>query len=263
MRHGSLQRNLWRQIPVLGALVLVLLGAACGGGDDKTDGPAARNPTDPRRVPTATIPADRPTPIAALEIGQTRTTALPETYVVKAGDTLGTIASELGVSNEELTRANPGINPSGLRIGQELRIPRPSPTPTPSAVARGPATPTGSPGRTPAPSPTPTSTPTSTPGRSPATAGSPSPSPSASSPSPSPSPGARSPSPSATPTGTAATSSTYTVQAGDTGCAIARKLGVSITALAQANGMSVDALGNLRVGQVLQAPRSTGEGPGC
>ena len=247
MRDSGLQRNLWRHTLALGALVLAVLGAACGGGDDKTDGPAARNPTDPRRVPTATVPADRPTPIAALEIGQTRTTALPETYVVKAGDTLGTIASELGVSNDELTRANPGINPSGLRIGQELRIPRPSATPTPSAVARGPATPTGSPGRTSTPSPSPTSTP----GRSPAPVAS-----------PSPSPGTRSPSPAATPAGTAA-GGTYTVQAGDTGCAIARKLGVSITALAQANSMSVDALGSLRVGQMLQVPRSTGEGPGC
>ena len=257
MRDSGLQRNLWRRTLALGVLVLAVLGAACGGGDDKTDGPAARNPTDPRRVPTATVPADRPTPIAALEIGQTRTTALPETYVVKAGDTLGTIASELGVSNDELTRANPGINPSGLRIGQELRIPRPSPTPTPSAVVRGPATPTGSPGRTSTPSPSPTSTP----GRSPAPVASPSPSPGSPLPG-SPSPGTRSPSPAATPAGTAA-GGTYTVQAGDTGCAIARKLGVSITALAQANSMSVDALGSLRVGQMLQVPRSTGEGPGC
>ena len=56
---------------------------------------------------------------------------------------------------------------------------------------------------------------------------------------------------------------TYTVQAGDTGCSIARSQGVSLSAHAQANNTSIDGLANLRVGQTLQVPRSTGESPGC
>ena len=40
----------------------------------------------------------------------------PDSYVVKAGDTLGAVATSLGVSVEELTRANPNINPQSLRI---------------------------------------------------------------------------------------------------------------------------------------------------
>lgn len=248
MRETVRRRITRRMAAALVLLALVALLAACGGGDDKQDSKTARNPTDPRRVPTATAPAPGGTPLAALEIGGARSPTLPEVYVVKAGDTIGVIAAELGISADALTRANPNLDPRGLRIGQELRVPRPTPTATATAVARGPATPTGTPGR----SPTPTAA--GTPGRSP------SPTP-AGSPRPTGSPTAvRTPTPAASPSSAAGT---YTVVSGDTGCAIARKLGVSLTALAQANGLSVDGLGSLRVGQVLQVPRSTGEGPGC
>jgi LysM repeat protein len=236
------------------ALLLALASAACGGGVDEGS-EAARNPTDPRRVPTATIPAQRGTPIAALDLGQARPASLPETYVVKAGDTLGVIAADLGITVEALVAANPNIDPRGLRIGQELRVPRPSPSPTPANVARGPATPTrtptatatGAPGRSPTPTATPARTPTATPqaGTAAATA-------------------TRTPTPTAAPTATpSAGGQTYVVQAGDTACAIARRFSVSLTALAQANGLSLDQLASLRVGQELRIPPSTGESPGC
>ena len=228
--------------------VLMAGAAACGGGDDKSGGKAvARNPTDPRRVPTATVPAQLPTPIPALETGQSQRTAPPETYLVRAGDTLGSISRDLGVAADELTRANPGINPNSLRIGQELRIPRPSATPVPTSALRGPATSTAPAGGTPAVAGTtatrsPTAAGTGTAVRTATQTGSPV---------------------AGTPTSTAGAGGTYTVEAGDTGCAIARKLGVSLTALAQANSLSIDGLASLRIGQVLQVPARTGEGPGC
>ena len=47
-------------------------------------------------------------------------------YVIKAGDTLGTIAQkELGSKNrwKELQEANPGLDPRNLRAGQKIKIP--------------------------------------------------------------------------------------------------------------------------------------------
>lgn len=231
---------------------LILATIACGGGDGDSDDTAARNPTDPRRVPTATVPAERPTPLPALDSGGTSPASRPESYVVKAGDTLGAVATSLGVSVEELTRANPNVNPQSLRIGDELRVPRPTATAT--TGPRGPATPTGTPGRTATPTgtatrtPTGTATATATPGgRATATA----------------TPGAGTRTPTATATPASGAGSTYTVESGDTACSIARTLGVSLTALAQANNTSVDGLASLRIGQTLQVPRSTGESAGC
>jgi LysM repeat protein len=238
------------------ALSLALtLAAACGGGDKEADS-AARNPTDPRRVPTATLPAQRPTAIAAIDGGQgAGRPALPDSYVVKAGDTLGSIATDLGITTDELSRANPNIDPRGLRIGQELRVPRVTPTPSGSGQ-RGSPSPTP-PGGSPAASPTGarTATPAASPGTSATPSGARTATPPASA-SASPRPSGASPSPAGSP-------GTYTVQSGDTGCALARRFGVSLQQLAQANGISVDALANLSVGQSLRIPASTGADPGC
>ena len=248
-RVRAMQSRIWQRGPAVFACALLFaFAAACGGGDSKEEA-AARNPTDPRRVPTATAPAQLGTPLAALELSGPSGTArpassVPDSYVVKAGDTLGSIATELRVPVGDLTRANPGIDPAGLRIGQELRVPSPTPTAT--------ATPTGTPRAAGSPTGTATATRTPTPGAT-ATAAA----------------GTRTPTPSATPsptrTATAAASApgTYTVESGDTACGIARKLGVSITALAQANSTTLEGLANLRIGQTLQTPRSTGEAPVC
>jgi LysM repeat protein len=258
-------------------LVLLLVGlAACGGGDGNDSGDAAaRNPTDPRRVPTATVPSEQPTPIPALESSESGSGSRPDSYVVKAGDTLGAVAASLGVSVEELTRANPNVNPQSLRIGDELRVPRASPTAT--TGPRGPATPTGTPGsgtatstgtatptRTATSTASPTGTATGSPTRTSTATGTASATPTRTGTA---TPTATSGAGTRTPTSTASPSSsgggTYTVQSGDTGCSIARSQGVSLSALAQANNISIDGLANLRVGQTLQVPRSTGESPGC
>jgi nucleoid-associated protein YgaU len=48
-------------------------------------------------------------------------------YVVKAGDTLSQIAKQYGVTLQALVEANDIRDPSLIRVGQELFIPRPSP----------------------------------------------------------------------------------------------------------------------------------------
>lgn len=45
------------------------------------------------------------------------------THVVKSGETLTTISRRYGVRVDQLTAANPGLNPRRMRIGQEIRIP--------------------------------------------------------------------------------------------------------------------------------------------
>lgn len=234
-----------------GVVLAITLGAC--GGDDDGGGDAAKNLTDPRRVPTATLPAAIPSPIAALDVGGVRSNE-PETYVVKAGDTLGAVAAQLGVSAEELSRANPGINPQSLRVGQELRVPRPTPTPAAGGV-RGPVTPT-----TPAGSRTATTTTTTTAATGTRTATTPATSTTGGS-----TPAAATATRAATAAATAAAGnpSTYTVQSGDNACAIVKRFGISLTQLAQANGTTAAALGSLRVGQQLTIPASTGAAPGC
>ena len=72
--------------------------------------PAATTPTNP--MPTATlIPSAPPTPT-------------PVIYVVQAGDTLGAIAKEFGVTVEALQEVNAISDPTRLQIDQELVIPQ-------------------------------------------------------------------------------------------------------------------------------------------
>ena len=44
-------------------------------------------------------------------------------YTIRRGDTPSTVARKLGISLDSLMRANPGIEPRYLRIGQKLNIP--------------------------------------------------------------------------------------------------------------------------------------------
>lgn len=44
-------------------------------------------------------------------------------YTIRPGDTFHSIAMMHGISTEELMRANPGVNPYHLRIGQRIVIP--------------------------------------------------------------------------------------------------------------------------------------------
>jgi teichoic acid transport system ATP-binding protein len=70
----------------------------------------------------------------ARDLGTSKTTArqrrrsasrdrLPKSiYIVKAGDTLGSIAQKVGVSVTKLQALNPGLDQFSLQSGQKLRI---------------------------------------------------------------------------------------------------------------------------------------------
>jgi len=55
------------------------------------------------------------------------TAATPDdgVYTIQSGDTFSKIASRLGISLDALMRANPGVNPSRLQIGQKIVLPKP------------------------------------------------------------------------------------------------------------------------------------------
>jgi LysM repeat protein len=231
-----------RRTLVLATTIVGLALVACGGGESGGTS-AARDLKDPKTVPTATVPVQQlASPFPAVDVGQqvAKPPELPDVYVVKPGDTPAGIAASLGIDATELLRANNIDDPRSLKVGQQLRIPRPaqaSPTPPRS-------------GMTPAPGRTATATTAAgTPGRSPTATAT----------------GSGTPARTATATTTATTTGapgTYTVVSGDTGCAIAQKLGVPLTALAEANGTTVNGLAALQVGQSLKVPTTRGPA-GC
>ena len=45
-----------------------------------------------------------------------------ETYAIRAGDTLGTVADRYDTTVEALVELNPGIDPTSLQVGQEIRV---------------------------------------------------------------------------------------------------------------------------------------------
>lgn len=110
------------------SLLLAALAAACGEGEEGPPIPGGPL-TDPRTVPTATPWAEPPEPlfleegaIAPLEEGPA---ASGETYVVQAGDTPWSICQKFGCDHNELMALNGITDPTTLRVGQKLKIPRP------------------------------------------------------------------------------------------------------------------------------------------
>jgi hypothetical protein len=104
---------------------------------------ASQTPTAPvtltpylTRTPSAT--PERPEGlVAAFETPLSSPT--PFIYQVKAGDTMGSIALQFGITVDLLLAANPDVSPNSMSIGTELRIPsdpnNPTGAPTPTPVA--------------------------------------------------------------------------------------------------------------------------------
>jgi LysM repeat protein len=87
-----------------------------------TDTPAP-NPTEPpaTETPAIEVPPPLGTPPAP---GATATTAsVGQTYTVQNGDYPAKIAEKFGISLDDLLAANPGIDPTGMHIGDVIVIP--------------------------------------------------------------------------------------------------------------------------------------------
>jgi len=87
-----------------------------------TPGPVPVPPQPTSQTPTPPRPAPNPTPGTTPPKPQK---ILTRSYVVKQGETPASIARKYGVKLDALLAANPGLNPSRLRIGQTLVIPAP------------------------------------------------------------------------------------------------------------------------------------------
>jgi peptidoglycan DL-endopeptidase LytF len=87
-----------------------------------TDTPAP-NPTEPpaTETPAIEVPPPLGTPPAP---GATATAAsVGQTYTVQDGDYPAKIAEKFGISLDDLLAANPGIDPTGMHIGDVIVIP--------------------------------------------------------------------------------------------------------------------------------------------
>lgn len=227
-----------------------------------TPAPAAASSPVAQNQPAPTpAPAPAPAPEAAKQntgwFGQQQAPvaaapAAPRTYVVAKGDTLSGIARKHRVTLRALLQAN-GIAPDKadtLRDGQILNIPEPgvqrkaqparkaaeTPTPQPAETASQPAPAPQPAASTPQPAPAPQSAENKV---QPTIA-------------PQPEVGASQP---ATAPGLAPR--VYTVLKGDTMTGIARKHGITISALLQANGIAPENADTLRDGQTLNIPAPT------
>ena len=103
-------------------LVVTVFVVAC---TPQADMEPARAPTLAGSLQPYLTPSPSAIPPSATPIS-TRTplpTATPHTYTVKSGDTMGSIALELGLDMGDLVNANPDISPYAMSIGQTLLIP--------------------------------------------------------------------------------------------------------------------------------------------
>ncbi|MCH7511264.1 MAG: LysM peptidoglycan-binding domain-containing protein [Chloroflexi bacterium] len=205
-----------RSAPWLFAVLLLMLGggvlsiACAGAGDD----PAV---LDVSEIVTATPPETLPEPLIVGE-------QLPEVegsiYIVRAGDTLFSIAGQFATTVEAIVEANDIADARRLEVGQQLLIPgtvqegvvlgataEPSPTAEPAATAEPSATPR--PTDTPAPAPT------------------------------------------QEPSGE---NCIYTVESGDIAIRIAERHGIELEELAALNNTTVDDLRSLQIGDELVVP---------
>lgn len=103
-------------------LVVITLVISCTPQDD----------VEPRRAPTlagSLQPWQSPTPnavpptVTLIPTSTPLPTATPQLYIVKKGDTMGSIALELGYDMGDLVNANPDVSPSAMSVGQEIIIP--------------------------------------------------------------------------------------------------------------------------------------------
>lgn len=107
-----------RPLRLIAVFLSISLAVACASAPDS---PEPTSPSDLKPYATATR-IILPTPTAnAAEIPLPSPT--PSTYRVVAGDSLGTIAEQFGLSLAELQTANPGVVSESLRVGQKINIP--------------------------------------------------------------------------------------------------------------------------------------------
>lgn len=123
MTHRSPGRFL-APLALLAAVVAVALvvSSATGGEDD--GGSAASGTTTTKTGRTTTTKSEATSDGSGGGGTSTGSGSQRKSYTVKAGDTLGSIAGDAGITIEELQELNPEVDPQSLTVGQRLRLRR-------------------------------------------------------------------------------------------------------------------------------------------
>jgi LysM repeat protein len=157
--QGSLQEQSKRKSQVriivfsILAIHLVLLGALLiQGCRPETPAPKSDLPPPPTNITDAAaalLPANLPPPPPLPTnlppvVAPTNTAELapagPTEYAIQKGDTFAILAKKYGVSVKAIQQANPGVDPTRLKIGQKITIPQKPPgalSPTSSSAQPG------------------------------------------------------------------------------------------------------------------------------
>ncbi len=122
-----------RQAMILGgAAVIILIAAVIVGLATPKAAPAPMESPTPTFSPSPTAtPTVVLTPTPTSPPPPTPTPIPPQSYIVQQGDTLLSIATQFGLTVDEL-RAYNGMDSDIIVVGQELLIPPPTPTPGPT-----------------------------------------------------------------------------------------------------------------------------------
>ena len=104
-------------------IAVLLIKAGLNGGS----GPGTTVGLLPTTAATTTTPPTTTRLVLTTPLSTTATTTETTTpgaqyYVVRSGDTLGSIAQKYGTTVDALTTLNPGIDPTALHIGQRIRV---------------------------------------------------------------------------------------------------------------------------------------------
>jgi LysM repeat protein len=136
-------------LSIHGAGLLALLMQSCGKSPEPTT--EQQEPTNPppavvEQTNLAPLPNLTPTPpVPTPPVGTEPAVGRPTEYKVVAGDNPGTIAKKFNIPVPALMDANPGLEPTKLKVGQTLHIPAAAAAPpanrgtgaTPAAVEPG------------------------------------------------------------------------------------------------------------------------------
>ena len=112
-RQSSLRALAPASLVLFAIIFLIVVIASVSGGDDSSSSRSDRvTLTEPQKRDRTASRARRARRLAARGL-----------YVVRAGDSLFTIAEKTGVPVETLRALNPTADPQGLSTGQRIRLP--------------------------------------------------------------------------------------------------------------------------------------------
>lgn len=92
--------------------VLLIKSGLNGGGSPSTE------PT----VPTVVRSTTRPPRTTRTTTTATTASTAARYYTIQSGDTLGVVAARERTTVADLLRLNPGVDPTGLHVGQRIRV---------------------------------------------------------------------------------------------------------------------------------------------